>query len=144
MNRKILTRLLSVLLVVVMTFGLLPVSASAAWWNRGDTAETQPAETADRPVVDTQAATDNSNFIRAFHLDCGRRYFSVDNIKTIIDNLKKNNYTHLELAFGNDALRFLLEKGKTYTFRYANARGEAAEVTAEVGDGPVTVTGYME
>ncbi len=44
----------------------------------------------------------------------------------------------------NDALRFLLEKGKTYTFRYANARGEAAEVTAEVGDGPVTVTGYME
>lgn len=109
MNRKILTRLLSVLLVVVMTFGLLPVSASAAWWNRGDTAETQPAETADRPVVDTQAATDNSNFIRAFHLDCGRRYFSVDNIKTIIDNLKKNNYTHLELAFGNDALRFLLK-----------------------------------
>lgn len=101
MNRKILTRLLSVLLVVVMTFGLLPVSASAAWWNRGNTEQ--------QPVVDTQAATDNSNFIRAFHLDCGRRYFSVDNIKTIIDNLKKNNYTHLELAFGNDALRFLLK-----------------------------------
>lgn len=44
----------------------------------------------------------------------------------------------------NDCLRFLLEKNKTYTFRYENARGEAAEVTAEVGDEPVTVTGYME
>lgn len=44
----------------------------------------------------------------------------------------------------NDALRFLLEKGKTYTFRYENSRGEAAQVTAEVGDAPLTVTGYME
>lgn len=104
MNRKILTRLLSVLLVVVMTFGLLPVSASAAWWWPWSNDETQ-----DQPTVAEQAATDNSDFIRVFHLDCGRRYFSVGNIKTIIDNLKKNNYTHLELAFGNDALRFLLK-----------------------------------
>lgn len=44
----------------------------------------------------------------------------------------------------NDALRFLLEKGKTYTFRYENSRGEAAQVTAEVRDAPLTVTGYME
>ena len=44
----------------------------------------------------------------------------------------------------NDALRFLLEKGKTYTFRYEISRGEAAQVTAEVGDAPLTVTGYME
>ena len=44
----------------------------------------------------------------------------------------------------NDVLRFLLEKGKTYTFRYENARGELTEVTAEVGGEPVTVTGYME
>lgn len=44
----------------------------------------------------------------------------------------------------NDALRFLLEKGKTYTFRYENSRGEATQVTAEVGDAPLTVTGYME
>ena len=44
----------------------------------------------------------------------------------------------------NDALRFLLEKGRTYTFRYENSRGAAAQVTAEVGDAPLTVTGYME
>ena len=43
----------------------------------------------------------------------------------------------------NDALRFLLEKGKSYTFRYENARGETTEITAEVGDAPLTVTGYM-
>lgn len=34
-------------------------------------------------------------------------------------------------------------KGKSYTFRYENARGETTEVTAEVGDAPLTVTGYM-
>ena len=44
----------------------------------------------------------------------------------------------------NDALRFLLKKNRTYTFRYANARGETTEVTAAVADDPVTVTGYME
>ena len=43
----------------------------------------------------------------------------------------------------NAALRFLLEKGKSYTFRYENARGETTEVTAEVGDAPLTGTGYM-
>jgi len=44
----------------------------------------------------------------------------------------------------NDALRFLLEKNKTYTFRYENSRGETTEVVVSVGDEPVTVTGYME
>lgn len=44
----------------------------------------------------------------------------------------------------NDGLSFLLEKHKTYTFRYENARGEAAEVTAAVGDGSLMVSGYME
>ena len=44
----------------------------------------------------------------------------------------------------NDALKFLLEKNRTYTFRYENARGELTEVKAKVGDEPITVTGYME
>lgn len=44
----------------------------------------------------------------------------------------------------NDCLTFLLERGRTYAFRYENARGEAAEVTAAVEDAPLTVTGYME
>lgn len=44
----------------------------------------------------------------------------------------------------NDDLRFLLDKNRTYEFRYENARGEAVAVTAAVGDDPLTVTGYME
>ena len=118
MNRKILTRLLSVLLVVVMTFGLLPVSASAAWWNRGNT---EP-----QPVVDTQAATDNSNFIRAFHLDCGRKYFTVAEVEKIIDQLAKNYYTHLELAFGNEGLRFIPDADKMAVGSYTGEQVVAA------------------
>lgn len=48
-------------------------------------------------------------FYRIFHLDCGRKYFSVDQIKDLIDTLAANNYTHIELAVGNDGLRFLLD-----------------------------------
>lgn len=52
---------------------------------------------------------DTSVFYRIFHLDCGRKYFSVDQIETLIDTLAENNYTHMELAIGNDGLRFLLD-----------------------------------
>ncbi|MBQ7923405.1 MAG: family 20 glycosylhydrolase, partial [Clostridia bacterium] len=54
-------------------------------------------------------STDISEFIRAFSLDCGRIYFSVDQIEAIIDLLAENNYTHLALAFGNSGFRFLLD-----------------------------------
>lgn len=50
--------------------------------------------------------------MRIFHLDCGRKYFSVDEIKGIIDQLSANHYTHLQLAFGNDGFRFLLDDMK--------------------------------
>ena len=52
---------------------------------------------------------DTGTFYRIFHLDCGRKYFSVDQIKALIDTLAANNYTHIELAVGNDGLRFLLD-----------------------------------
>lgn len=62
------------------------------------------------PVQANVAARDISKdgFIRIFHLDCGRKYFSVSEINGIIDQLAENNYTHIQLAFGNDGLRFLL------------------------------------
>lgn len=110
MNRKILTRLLSVLLVVVMTFGLLPVTASAAWWWPWSNDENQPTETTEQAVaVDTQAATGSSDFYRIVHLDCGRKYFSADNIKTLIDTMAAYKYNQLQLAFGNGGCRFLLD-----------------------------------
>ena len=56
----------------------------------------------------TVSAADDNTFYRIFHLDAGRKYFSVDQIKTIIDTMAESNYTHMELAIGNDGLRFLL------------------------------------
>lgn len=58
---------------------------------------------------------------KIFHLDCGRKYFSVDQIKAIIDVMAENDYNTLELAVGNDGLRFLLDdmsvtaNGTTYS-----------------------------
>lgn len=62
------------------------------------------------PVQANVAARDISKdgFIRIFHLDCGRKYFSVSEIEGIIDQLAANNYTHIQLAFGNNGFRFIL------------------------------------
>lgn len=48
-------------------------------------------------------------FYRIVHLDCGRKYFTADWIKALITEMKAAGYTHLELAIGNDGLRFLLD-----------------------------------
>lgn len=87
--------------------GLLPISAFAT------SASAQAGE--------DKAATQDSEFLRIFHLDCGRKYFTVGQIKDLIDTASANNYTHVELAVGNNGLRFLLKDmslevdGKTYT-----------------------------
>ena len=86
-------RLLSLILAVILMIGLLPISAFA----------TSASAQADK------AATQDSEFLRIFHLDCGRKYFTVDQIKQMIDYAAESNYTHVELAFGNDGLRFLLD-----------------------------------
>ena len=54
-------------------------------------------------------------------LDCGRKYFSVNSIKKIIDNAAAAGFNYVELGIGNDGLRFLLDdmeltvNGTTYT-----------------------------
>ena len=88
-------RLLSLILAVILMIGLLPISAFAT------SASAQAGE--------DKAATQDSEFLRIFHLDCGRKYFSVSEIEGIIDQLAANHYTHIQLAFGNDGLRFLLD-----------------------------------
>lgn len=69
---------------------------------------------------------DESMFYRIFHLDCGRKYFTVEQIKDIIDKIAKNGYSHLELAIGNDGLRFLLDdmsvKTENGTYISANVK----------------------
>lgn len=88
-------RLLSLILAVILMIGLLPISAFAT------SASAQAGE--------DKAATQDGEFLRIFHLDCGRKYFTVDQIKQMIDYAAESNYTHVELAFGNDGLRFLLD-----------------------------------
>lgn len=62
-----------------------------------------------------------TDFMKVVHLDAGRKYFSVDSIKKIIDNASADGYNYLELGVGNDGLRFLLDdmsvtaKDKTYS-----------------------------
>ena len=90
-TRSLRKKVLSLILAVVMAVSLLPISAFAS----GDS------------KASTTAATDE--FVRIFHLDCGRKYFSVDQIKDLIDAASASNYTHVELAIGNDGLRFLLD-----------------------------------
>ena len=60
-------------------------------------------------AVEPGAATMGNDDMRIVHLDCGRKYFTVNWVKSLIDEMAKNGYTHLELAFGNNGLRFLLD-----------------------------------
>lgn len=47
--------------------------------------------------------------MKIFHIDCGRKYFSVDELKNLIHLLGKNGYNMIELAFGNGGMRFFLK-----------------------------------
>lgn len=87
MRGKKTHRLLSILLVVVMLLSVLPMTAMA-----DSTAET----------------TDDSSFYKIVHLDCGRKYFTKDWIVALINEIAADGYNQLQLAFGNDGLRFLL------------------------------------
>ena len=102
MKKKFLGRVLTMLLVASMVFTLLPASAIAAgnwWWNADEyTEEALPAATAD-----------NSYQYNIFFLDCGRKYFSVDSIKALIDNASAAGFNYIQLAVGNDGLRLLLD-----------------------------------
>lgn len=88
---KFSKRLLSLLLALVMTVGVMPavglVSAADA----------------------TGQAEQSDTFMRVLHLDCGRKYFTKDWIIALLNEMASAGYTHLQLAFGNDGLRFLLD-----------------------------------
>ena len=65
-------------------------------------------ETADE--TNTTGKVDGYNYnYNIIHLDCGRKYFSVDSIKKIIDNASAAGFNYIQLAVGNDGMRFLLD-----------------------------------
>ena len=92
-KRTGMKKVLSMILVLVMLLSLLSMAAF-----------TLPT------AASSDGAASNADFMRIFHLDCGRKYFSVAEIEGIIDQLAANHYTHLQLAFGNNGFRFLLDK----------------------------------
>ena len=98
MKKKFLGRLLTMLLVAAMVFTLLPASAIAAaeWWGGDEYADDAATQ-----------ATDDYKY-NIFFLDCGRKYYSVDSIKQFIDNASAAGFNYIQLAVGNDGLRFLL------------------------------------
>ncbi len=91
-KRTTMQKVLSMILVLVMLLSLMSMSAFTMATN-----ETGASSSA------------RNDFMRVFHLDCGRKYFSVAEIKSLIDTASAANYTHMELAVGNDSLRFLLD-----------------------------------
>lgn len=91
-TRSLRKKVLSLILAVVMAVSLLPISAFAS----GDS----------KASSDT---ADSSYKYNIMFLDCGRKYFSVDSIKKIIDNASAAGFNYIQLAVGNDGLRFLLD-----------------------------------
>lgn len=98
--RKLSKTLLSLLLIAAMlaSFVVLPAAAE-------EPAAEQPTEAVQ--AAETQAA--DSSFMKIFHLDCGRKYFTKDWILALINEISAAGYTHLQLALGNDGMRFLLD-----------------------------------
>lgn len=109
------TRVLALLLVLTLLVGVLPAAVLAA----------------DSSAVDS----DSDGFYRIVHLDCGRKYFTPAWIKALIKEMAAAGYNQLQLAFGNDGLRFLLDDmsvtvdGTTYS---------SADVTAGIKAGNET------
>ena len=71
--------------------------------------------------IDVCAAVKTNYELSIVMLDCGRKYFSVDSIKQIIDNAAAAGFNNVMLAVGNDGMRFLLDdmsltvNGTTYS-----------------------------
>ncbi len=69
---------------------------------------------ADKPATEAgkeRAATQNEKLAKRkiVSIDAGRKYFSPEQLKEIIDKAKEYGYTDLHLLVGNDGLRFMLD-----------------------------------
>ena len=158
-------KLLALLLALIMTVSLLPMSVFAAeidaepdqnieqstepaaedvtvepsadGQDENEAAEepaADPAETVADPqamVKEAAAVYDAATFHKILHLDCGRKYFSKNWIIALLYEMKADGYNQLQLAFGNDGLRFLLDdmtftaNGTTYSHDTVVASVEA-------------------
>lgn len=53
--------------------------------------------------------SEKEEFYRICFIDCGRKYFAVEELKELMDNAAEANFSHVMLGVGNDGLRFLLD-----------------------------------
>lgn len=104
---------LSLLLVLCMLLSMLPMSALAA----------------DGAAAETNAASADSSY-RIVQVDAGRKYWSVEVLKQLIDEMAKNHYNQLGLYFSdNQGFRFALNNmtftvdGKNYDLSKALGNG---------------------
>lgn len=81
-------------------------------FSAGDTEDTFSDDETDAQAFDYVTSNNTvalpDGYMKIFHLDAGRKYFTVSEIEDIIDTLSANGYNYMELAIGNDGLRFLL------------------------------------
>ena len=123
MKHKTLRTLLCVILTVCFCLSAIaPVSAAglfggdkeaALGWERDiqdfwKSFKDRFGQGDDKTGEDPAASAKTEEFYRIVHLDCGRKYFSVENIKKLIDTMAQYGYNQLQLAFGNGGCRFLL------------------------------------
>ena len=80
--------------------------------------------------------TSNDGFYRVVHLDAGRKYFTLNDIKTLIDNAADAGYNQLELYLSdNEGFRFALDDMEisteydTYDLSDALSAGECLNQT---------------
>lgn len=135
--KKKVTRLFSVLLAAVLVFGTLPVSAlgtdvvdppastvdeSVVDESVVDESSAEPEEEPavdDAAQVEEQSAEEEAVVVQSgaavdgydmnvLLLDCGRKYYSVDSIKTFINEAHDAGFNYIQLVVGNEGLRFLL------------------------------------
>ena len=80
---------------------------------REEASSVTESDVAAQPVAETPAKDSNREEKLAkkkiVSIDAGRKYFSPDQIKEIIDEASRTGYTDLHLLVGNDGLRFVLD-----------------------------------
>lgn len=61
------------------------------------------------PVAAETEEIERINKKAVFSIDAGRKYFSVEELESLIDKASECGYTDFQLILGNDGLRFILD-----------------------------------
>lgn len=140
MKKHFLSKLLTILLIASMILTMLPVSAMAYYGGNWNSLWESIWGGSDDETADEAAnAAEVKYEYNIFFLDCGRKYYSVDSIKQLIDNASAAGFNYIQLAVGNDGLRLLLDdmelkvNGTTYDSDAVKAAIHAGNLAYNAG-----------